>query len=206
MTPPGNGERPPRRLTLVQPADHNAARDVAPSEPVTPSSPPASIRPSLTTLPPRSADLAGLSRLLAGQAASVNQHQLMQSYLAELANPTPNRGYDFSLDIAPNRYQITQAAPGEPIEVTVTKPPASGSSTAGDAMTVITMTYLPDGRFHSSQGRTPHPAPRRGSESFFHDTLTGRLSENAVRIFQGGQLFIKMESALQALEGRFVPD
>ncbi len=206
MTPPGNGDsRPPRRLILVQPADGSAARDATPSEPSTPSSSPISVRPTSPTLPPRSADLAGLSRLIAGQTATLTAYQQMQSYMAELANPTANRGYDFSLDIGANRYQIQQAAPSEPIEVTVTRP-ASGSGATADAPVVIRLTYLPDGRFQSSQGHTPHAAPRRGAETFFHDTLTGRLSNHASRMFQGGQLFTKIESALQALEGRFVPE
>ncbi|HKX12757.1 MAG TPA: hypothetical protein VJP40_06360 [bacterium] len=189
----------------MQPADGSAARDVVPSEPPTPTSAPVSARPTFPSLPPRSADLAGLSALIAGHTASLTPYQQMQSYLAELANPTASRGYDVSLDIGANRYQIQQAAPGEPIEVTVTRP-ASGSAATADAPVVIRLTYLSDGRFQSSQGHTPHPAPRRGAERFFHDTLTGRLSDHASRIFQGGQLFTKIDSALQALEGRFVPE
>lgn len=209
MTPPGSGDgRPPRRLSLVQPADGNAARAVTPSDPALASSPPpASVRTTEPPLPPRSADLGALSRLIAGHTASLSTYQQMLGYLTELANPTATRGYDVTLTIEPNQYQIRQAGEGEAIEVTVTQRTRAATSTqANQAQAVIQMTYMPDGTFRSSQSQTPHNAPRRGAESFFHQALNHRLAEHASRMFQGGQLFTRIENSLQALEGRFAPE
>src|SRR5919106_300916 len=178
MTPPGSGDsRPPRRLSLVQPANGSAAREVAPSEPVTPASAPVSARPPFPTLPPRSADLAGLSRIITGQTALLSPYEQMLSHLVEVANPTANRGYDFSLDITSHRYHISQAGPGEPIEVVVRQLPTGPGSPTGELPTLIRMTYRPDGRFSSSEGQTPHAAPRRGGGKFFHDPLLRRLTD-----------------------------
>ncbi len=196
MTPPGNGGR--RHLTLVSNGD-----PTAPPEPGAPEAPPPGAPEERASLPPRSADVGGLRALIAGDAAALNHHQRLTSFLAELANPTATGGFDLRVSIRNNIYHIVQESPGAEIRVRITQERRSASGSAPEIVEIHRLTYLPDGTLTSTLGTTPHAEPTRGAEGTYHGLLRTLLSERAQALYMGQDLFLRLRNSLGAFRGRY---